>query len=60
MPYRCRECRKYFSVRTGSVMERSKITLCKWAIGIYLSTTSLKGVSSLKLHRDLSITQKSA
>ena len=60
MPYRCRDCRKYFSVRTGSVMERSKITLRKWAIGIYLSTTSLKGVSSLKLHRDLKITQKSA
>ena len=60
MPYRCRDCRKYFSVRTNSVMERSKITLRKWAWGIYLSTTNLKGVSSLKLHRDLKITQKSA
>ena len=60
MPYRCRDCRKYFSVRTNSVMERSKITLRKWAWGIYLSTTNLKGVSSLKLHRDLNITQKSA
>ena len=60
MPYRCRPCRKYFSVRTGTVMERSKITLKKWAYAIYLCTTSLKGVSSLKLHRDLHITQKSA
>ena len=60
MPYRCRDCRKYFSVRTNSVMERSKITLRKWAFAIYLSTTNLKGVSSLKLHRDLNITQKSA
>ena len=60
MPWRCRPCRKYFSVRTGTVMERSKITLRKWAFAIYLSTTSLKGVSSLKLHRDLRITQKSA
>ena len=41
-------------------MARSKITLRKWAFGIYLTATSLKGVSSLKLHRDLKITQKSA
>ncbi|MCY3783120.1 MAG: IS1595 family transposase [Chloroflexi bacterium] len=60
MPYRCRDCRQYFSVRIGTVMERSKITLRQWAWGIYLSTTNLKGVSSLKLHRDLEITQKSA
>ena len=60
MPYRCRDCRKYFSVQIGTVMERSKITLRKWAFAIYLSTTNLKGVSSLKLHRDLNITQKSA
>ena len=60
MPYRCRPCRQYFSIRTGTVMERSKITLKKWAYAIYLCTTNLKGVSSLKLHRDLKITQKSA
>ena len=60
MPWRCRSCRKYFSVRTGTVMERSKIPLKKWAFAIYICTTSLKGVSSLKLHRDLNITQKSA
>ena len=60
MPWRCRPCRKYFSVRTGTVMHHSKITLRKWAIAIYLSATSLKGVSSMKLHRDLKITQKSA
>ncbi len=60
MPWRCRPCRKYFSVRTGTVMERSKISLKKWAFAIYLTATNLKGVSSLKLHRDLKITQKSA
>ena len=41
-------------------MSRSKIPLRKWAIAIYLATTSIKGVSSMKLHRDLKITQKSA
>lgn len=60
MPYRCGDCRKYFSVRTGTVMERSHIPLHKWAIGLYLMTTNLKGVSSMKLHRDLSIRQSSA
>ena len=60
MPFRCRDCRKRFSVRTGTVMESSNISYQDWAIAIYLMTTNLKGVSSMKLHRDLSITQKSA
>ena len=62
MPYRCREkaCRKRFSARTGTVMDSSNIGYQKWAIALYLFATSLKGVSSMKLHRDLGITQKSA
>ncbi len=60
MPYWCGDCRKRFSVRTGTLMARSHISLQKWAIGIFLHLTSLKGVSSMKLHRDLGITQKSA
>ena len=62
MPYRCREkeCRKRFSVRTRSAMEASNIGYRKWAIAFYLFATNLKGVSSMKLHNDLKITQKSA
>ena len=60
MPYWCGSCRQRFSVRTGTLMERSKIPLHKWAIAIYMVTTNLKSVSSMKLHRDLGITQKSA
>ncbi len=63
MPYRCREkaCgRKRFSVKTGTAMESSNLGYQTWAIAIYLVTTSLKGVSSMKLHRDLNITQKTA
>ena len=41
-------------------MGDSKIPLRKWAIGIYLCLTSLKSVSSMKLHRDLGIGQKAA
>lgn len=60
MPYRCNGCKKRFSVRTKSVMEKSKIGYQKWVIAMYLIATNLKGVSSMKLHRDLGITQKSA
>jgi len=60
MPYRCHDCKKHYSVKTNSVMHASKIGYQKWAIAMYLLTTNLKGVSSMKLHRDLDITQKSA
>ena len=62
MPFRCREkeCAKRFSVKTGTVMQSSNLGYQVWAIAIYLMTTSLKSVSSMKLHRDLDITQKSA
>lgn len=60
MPYRCRSCWKQFSVRTGTVLACSKVPLRKWAYAIYLDVTSLKGVSSMKLHRDLGVTQKTA
>ena len=60
MKYRCKDCRQFFSVRKGSIMEGSKIKLQHWAIALYMATTGLRGVSSLKLHRELCITQKSA
>ena len=62
MPLRCRErqCRKRFSVRYGTVMQSSKLGYQVWAMAIYLCLTSLKSVSSMKLHRDLNITQKLA
>ena len=62
MPYRCRAkgCRKRFSVRIGTALQDSKLGYQTWALAIYLMTTELKGRSSMKLHRDLGITQKSA
>ena len=59
-PYRCRDCRKDFSVKTGTLMHNSPLGFQVWAVAIYLLTTNLKGVSSMKLHRDLGICQKSA
>ena len=58
--YRCRNCRRDFTVKTGTIMQDSKLPLSKWALAFYLCTTNLKGVSSMKLHRDLEMTQKTA
>ena len=60
MPYRCSDCRAYFSVKTATVMRKSHIPLRKWVYAIYLHLTSLKGVSSMKLHRDIGVSQPCA
>ena len=60
MPYRCRSCRKRFAVRTGSVMADTKLGHRTWALAICLFSTSIKGISCMKLSRELNITQKSA
>ena len=60
MPYWCPACRRYFSVRIGTAFERSKVPLRKWAYAIYLEMTSLKGISSMKLHREIGVTQRTA
>ncbi len=59
-PFRCRTCRKDFSVKSGTVMQSSNLGLRKWAFAVYLMTTGIKGTSSMKLRRDLGITQKTA
>lgn len=58
--YHCNGCKANFTVKTGTIMHDSKLSLGKWAMAFYLFNTSLKGVSSMKLHRDLGITQKAA
>ena len=60
MPYRCRGCKKYFSVKTGTLMAGSPLPVRKWVYAIYFDVTSLKGVSSMKLHRDIGVCQKTA
>ena len=58
--YHCKGCGKNFTVKTDTIMHDSKLPLSKWALAFYLYSTHLKGVSSMKLHRDLDITQKAA
>lgn len=60
MPWRCANCKKYFSVRTHTVMANSRLSYRTWAFATYLVTTAVKGISSHQLARMLDITQKSA
>ena len=60
MTHRCKDCRKWFSVRTGTVMQSSKLGYRVWAMATYLLTGGFKGTSKLKLHRHLGISRKSA
>jgi len=60
--FRCRnaECRETFSIRTGTVMEASNISIKKWILAIYLATSNKKGISSVQLGKHISISQQSA
>lgn len=59
--YYCNSCdQKKFTVRTGSVMERSHIPLAKWALGFRLMAASKKGVSAKQLERMLGVTYRAA
>ena len=62
LPFRCRSkgCETPFSVKYGTFMQSSKITYQEWLYALYLVATNLKGVSSMKLHRELKRTQKTA
>jgi transposase-like protein len=56
----CGACRGKFTVRTGTVFERSHIPLHKWLLATHLMASSKKGISAHQLHRMLGITYKSA
>lgn len=58
--YRCRSCKDEFTVRTGTIFQRYKVPLNKWLYAIYLLVTARKGISSLQLSKELSVTQKTA
>ena len=61
-PFRCgtKGCYRRFSVKHGTFMEHSNITYWEWVYAIYLLSTNLKSVSSMKLHREIERTQKTA
>lgn len=58
--HRCPDCLTVFTVRTGTIFERSHVSLDKWLYAMYLLATARKGISSMQLSKELGITQKSA
>src|SRR3984957_13525368 len=58
--YQCAQCKEDFTVRTGTIFERSHVPLHKWLYAMYLLVTARKGISSLQLSKEIGITQKSA
>lgn len=60
MAYRCRGCRKHFSVRTGTVLAESRLTLQKWLLAAHILTSARKDIPSTQMARELGVTQKTA
>ena len=58
--WKCKECRKQFSVTVGTVFERSHIPLHQWLLATFLLNSSKKGMSAHQLHRMLQVTYKTA
>lgn len=60
MPYRCKDCRKRFSIKTGTVMANSNFDYQTWMLAIFQMVVGVKGIASTKLASDIGSTQKSA
>jgi transposase-like protein len=58
--FKCKDCRKPFSVMVGTIMERSHIPLSKWVMASHLMMASKKGMSALQLHRMLDVSYEAA
>ena len=58
--YRCNQCSEDFTVRTGTIFERSHVPLHKWVYAMYLLVTARKGISSMQLAKEIGVTQKTA
>lgn len=58
--WKCKACKKQFSVKVGSLMEDSPIGLDKWLAAIWLIANAKNGISSMEIHRSLGVTQKTA
>lgn len=58
--FHCPDCRGQFTVRTGQVMERSKVPLTKWVMAYHLMASSKKGISAHQLHRTLKVAYNTA
>ena len=60
MPYRCRDCKKYFGVRVGTPLENSNLPVRTWLLAIHFMHTARKGVSALQMHKTLGVDYRTA
>ena len=58
--FQCNDCRDKFTVRTGTVMERSHVPLHKWLLAMHLLASSKKGISASQIARNIGVTYKTA
>jgi transposase-like protein len=58
--WKCRDCRKQFSIKVGTILEDSPIKLSKWLPAMWMLANSKNGISSMELARALGVTQKTA
>ena len=58
--FQCNDCREKFTVRTGSIMERSHVPLHKWLLAFHLMAASKKGMSAKQMERMLGVTYRTA
>jgi transposase-like protein len=58
--WKCKGCKKQFSVRVGTIFEDSPISLSKWFVAVWLLSNCKNGISSYELHRAIDVTQKTA
>lgn len=58
--WRCRGCKRMFTVRTGTVMEETRLPLRAWCFAFWKACASKKGVSAMQIHRETEISYKSA
>lgn len=58
--YKCRACRKPFTVTMGTIMERSHIPVSKWVLAAQLMASSKKSMSAHQLHRMLGTNYETA
>jgi transposase-like protein len=58
--WKCRECKKQFSVKVGTIFEDSPIGLDKWLAAMWIIANAKNGVSSCEIHRSIGVTQKTA
>ncbi len=58
--WKCRSCKKQFSVKVGTIFEDSPIGLDKWLAAMWMLANAKNGVSSCEVHRAIGVTQKTA